>query len=197
MKSMTPIVGLCAALLLAGCNNADQNTPDYDYQDTAAGDNAPAAAPDVTGASAQRPDTQFLTTAMTSGTKEIQLGQLAQQKATNDDVKDYAKMLVDDHQKANDELLDVVDKAGIAVSPNTSAVEQARQQLSGLSGAAFDKAFVDMMVRDHQDAINLVSQKVNGTGNGDVQKWATDTLPTLREHLQRAQELQQSLQQGR
>jgi putative membrane protein len=178
-------LALGAALTLAACG---QDTQPYSAT-SAVG--APAS--DQMSSATPAPDRDFLTDVVTANATEIQMGQLAQEKASNADVKAYAKMLVDDHEQAGESLQKVLSDVNTQVAPKTEAVTDARGKLADLSGAKFDRAFIDMMVSDHEDAVNKLQDKIKGSGNPQVQAWATKTLPTLQAHLQRARDLQQTL----
>ena len=96
----------------------------------------------------------FAMKAADGGMAEVELGKLAAQKGSNDRVKQFGQKMVDDHSKANDDLKQAASQAGIELPADTSAKhKQLVQKLSGLSGAAFDKAYMDAMVKDHVEDV--------------------------------------------
>src|SRR5579875_627875 len=96
-------------------------------------------------------DMSFAMKAAQGGMAEVQLGQLAAQKATNPDVKAFGQQMVDDHTKANDDLKSVAQGENITLPASLDAKDQAEYtKLQGLSGAAFDRAYVKDMVKDHE-----------------------------------------------
>ncbi len=123
------------------------------------------------------------------GLAEVQLGQLAAQKASNPDVKAFGQKMVDDHTKANDQLKDIASKNSIAVPTELSAKDKAEhERLSKLSGDAFDKAYMSHMVADHKKDVAEFKKEANSGKDDAVKNFAQQTLPTLQEHLKMAQE---------
>jgi putative membrane protein len=111
---------------------------------------------------------------------EVQLGQLAVSKASSSDVKSFGQRMIDDHAKANDQLKSVAVSEGIQLRTSIGAKNQATyDRLSELSGAAFDKAYMQDMVRDHEaDVKEFERQSQSGT-NPALKSFAAQTLPTL------------------
>jgi len=144
----------------------------------------------------------FLNKAMEMNQAEIDLGKMAQNKAENQMVKEYADMMVRDHTKALDELRKAA--GGSQNEPSlTKEHQQMSDRLSRLSGAAFDKAYMEAMVRNHQQAIQAF-QKVENAGAATTrQKPGTNTksdadiaremLPTLQKHLTQAEQVDRSI----
>ncbi|MGE3277089.1 MAG: DUF4142 domain-containing protein [Vicinamibacterales bacterium] len=189
MKSIPLALALVASFALVACGG--------DNDQMGAVGTEPGAADTATGTdgmNAEAPDTDFLEQAMTSGMKEVQVSQLAQERASNAQVKAFAERMVQDHQQANDQLQQIVTQHGWNPSPDRDAINDARQELEDKTGADFDTAYMDMMVSDHEDAVGLLEDKVDDMeANPDVRRWATDTVPTLRDHLQQAQSIQKAL----
>jgi putative membrane protein len=168
---------------------------DADPYDSDATDSAIEAPDAATTTMNTTVDEGFVENIMTSSTKEIEVSQLAQQKAANPQVKAFAQELVKDHQEASQTLRQVATKQNVQVTPETETIEDAREELTGLSGEEFDRAYIDMMVEDHQAAVSTVEDKATDNANPEVQQWATRTLPTLREHLDRARQLQETIEE--
>ena len=145
----------------------------------------------------------FLTKAMEMNQAEINLSRMAEQKAEDPMVKDFAEMMIEDHTQAQEKLRSAA--GGSDTEPGlTTEQQQMSDQLSQLSGAEFDKAYMDAMVRDHQQAIRAF-QKVENTGGGSTrQKPGTDNtksdadiaremLPTLQKHLTEAEQINRNV----
>lgn len=129
----------------------------------------------------------FMTKAASGGMMEVQLGQLAQDQAQNQRVKDFGAMMVRDHGKANDELKSLA--SGKNVSLSDSLMPDHKRHVSNLQkkkGAAFDKAYISMMVQDHQKDIQEFEKASNNLSDGEVKAFATRTLPVLKTHLDSA-----------
>jgi putative membrane protein len=135
-------------------------------------------------------DHHFLMDAAMGGLMEVELGRLAAQQGASDAVKQFGQRMVDDHSKANAELMSLASSKGITLP--TELDEKHRQQvtkLQGLSGAEFDRASGKMMASDHaKDVSEFEKQGTRGT-DADLKAFATKTLPTLQEHLQMARAL--------
>ena len=134
-------------------------------------------------------DRTFVMKASEGGMAEVKLGQLAADKGTNQKVKDFGKRMANDHGKAGTELSGLAQKKNIQTSSEVSAKDKALiTKLSGLSGSAFDKAYMSAMVKDHQTDIAEFEKEASSGGDSDIKAFASKTLPTLKEHLQMAQD---------
>ncbi|MBV9266014.1 MAG: DUF4142 domain-containing protein [Acidobacteriaceae bacterium] len=132
-------------------------------------------------------DTKFATGAAQGGMAEVQLGQLAVQKADNADVKAFGQHMVDDHTKANDELKGVAEKEGLTLPASLNAKDQAlMSKLQNLSGGAFDKAYIKAMVKDHEEDVKEFQKEANNGKDPQLKDFASKTLPTLQSHLDMA-----------
>lgn len=139
----------------------------------------------------QKPE-EFIATAIQGDNSEIMMGQLAEQKGSTDQVRTFGKTLVSDHTAAKQEKATVAQQ--LNVKPSDAPKPEAgsmKSKLSGLSGAEFDRAFADAMVDDHQkDIAEYQEQSTDKTG--PVGAIAGKQLPTLKKHLQMAQDIQKS-----
>jgi len=134
-------------------------------------------------------DDTFATKAAEGGMAEVELGKLAQQHASNDAVKQFGTRMVDDHTKANDELKMIAAKKSITLPTALNSKDQATMdRLSKLNGAAFDKAYMADMVRDHKEDISEFQREADHGSDPDFKAFASKTLPTLQDHLKMAQE---------
>jgi putative membrane protein len=134
------------------------------------------------------PDSTFVTKAAGGGLAEVQLGQLATQKASNPDVKAFGQQMVDDHSKANTELQGIASRKSVTLPNTMDSKDQATyDRLSALNGAAFDRAYMADMVKDHRIDITEFEKEANSGSDADLKSFASKTLPTLRHHLELAQ----------
>jgi putative membrane protein len=130
-----------------------------------------------------------VTKAAQGGAAEVKLGQLAADKASNQKVKDFGKRMATDHGKAGTELNTIAQKKSLQAPSDLTSEDQALyQRLNGLSGQAFDKAYMSEMVKDHQKDIAEFQREADSGKDSDVKSFASKTLPTLREHLQMAKD---------
>jgi putative membrane protein len=150
-------------------------------------DSAPASKAAVT-------DTQFAKKAAEGGMAEVKMGQLAQEKGSADSVKKFGARMVEDHTKAGKELEGVAAQEKIALPGDMNSKDKATyEMLSKLSGAAFDRAYARYMVRDHEEDVADFSKEANNGHNAAVKDFATQTLPTLQDHLKEAKEMRQNV----
>jgi putative membrane protein len=136
----------------------------------------------------------FVNKAAQGGMAEVQLGQLAGQKGSSQAVKDFGQRMVTDHSQANDKLKGIASSKGIAIPTSLDAKDQALyDRLSGLSGPAFDKAYMRAMLKDHKTDIAEFQKESNSGHDQDIRSFASSTLPTLQEHLHMAQQTESKL----
>jgi putative membrane protein len=148
-----------------------------------------AARADVSAA-----DKTFVMKAAQGGMTEVQLGQIASEKATDPDVKDFAAKMVTDHTKANDELKAIAASKNITLPDKLDSMHQAMvDKLNKLSGAAFDKAYVDAMVAGHKKTDALFSKEASSGTDPDIKAFAAKTDETVKMHLQMIEQIQSKM----
>jgi len=134
-------------------------------------------------------DSHFAMKAAAGGMAEVKLGELALRNASSQDVKTFGQRMVDDHTKANDNLKQIASKDNINLPTSIDAKDQATyDRLSKLHGAAFDKAYMQDMVKDHKTDVAEFQKEANSGKNPDIKGFASDTLPTLQQHLSLAEQ---------
>jgi len=134
-------------------------------------------------------DHKFAEAAAAGSAAEIQLGQMASQKATNEKVKQFAQRMVTDHTKASDELKSLASKKGMTLMDTPKPKDTATMsKLEKMSGAGFDKAYMQDMVKDHQKDVAEFQKEANSGSDPDLKAFAGTTLPILQEHLRMAKE---------
>ena len=133
-------------------------------------------------------DKQFIQKAATGGMAEVELGKLAQEKASSPEVKAFGQMMVDDHSKANDELKTLASQKGITLPTDAGAAHKAKiSKLEGLSGEQFDRAYMQEMLKDHKKDVADFKRTAKSSKDQDLKDWAAKKVPTLEQHLQHAQ----------
>ena len=127
------------------------------------------------------------------GMSEVELGQLAQQKATNPTVKDFGAMMVTDHTAANDKLKAVAAAKQVSLPDSPSLMQKAsKKKLDMMSGDSFDKSYVKSMIEDHKADIKQFQKEATQGKDPEVKAFAVATLPTLKVHLQKIQSIASS-----
>ena len=135
-------------------------------------------------------DQKFIKEAADGGLAEVELGQLATEKGSSDDVKKFGQRMIDDHGKANDQLKQIASSKGVDLPSEPSAKNKAtKDRLSKLSGEQFDKAYMTDMLQDHKKDIAAFRRESTSGRDQDVKSFATQTLPTLQDHLKDAQSI--------
>jgi len=135
-------------------------------------------------------DAQFLMDAADINLQEIALGQLAKKNTKNPDVLALAKMMVEDHTKALDEVKALADKKSITL-PSTPS--ETPSGLVDKKGKDFDRAYCDEMVTGHQKAITKFETEISGGSDADAKAWANKMLPGLKTHLEHSQDYQKKV----
>src|SRR4051812_38658851 len=134
-------------------------------------------------------DQTFVMKAAKGGLAEVQLGQLAADKASSPDVKQFGQRMVTDHGKANDELKTLAQQKNITLPTDLDAKDKAtHDRLAKMSGAEFDRAYMQHMLMDHRKDVNEFKHESTAGKDPDVKAWAGKTLPTLEEHLKMAED---------
>jgi putative membrane protein len=213
-------------------------------------------------------DRRFIMEAAHGGMMEVDLGKVAAQKGMSDEVKQFGQRMVDDHTKANDELMQLASSKGVMInhsmamgagatgsntqmsSSDTRMTDQASGssakqtsgstttqasgsnttqtsgsntmsgqgqnssnasgddakmmkkhqemmgKMSALSGAEFDRKYMDQMVKDHEKTVSLFERESTKGSDAEVKAWAAKTLPALREHLRMARDIESRVKGG-
>ena len=135
-------------------------------------------------------DTTFVKKAARGGLAEVELGKLATEKASSEDVKKFGQRMVDDHSKANDQLKQVASEEHITLPEGLSAkVKASTDRLEKLSGEQFDRAYMRDMVKDHKQDVAEFEHASKSAHDPAVKSFATQTLPTLQDHLKEAERI--------
>ncbi|HEX8292994.1 MAG TPA: DUF4142 domain-containing protein [Pyrinomonadaceae bacterium] len=139
-------------------------------------------------------DSKFVMFAATGGMAEVEMGRLAAQKGASEDVRQFGRRMVDDHTKANEELMRVASSKGMTPHAALDAKHQAAvRKMSALSGEKFDREYARMMVGDHKKAVGEFQKESERGADPDLKAFAAAQLPALREHLRMAQRLNDKL----
>ena len=143
----------------------------------------------------QNETSKFMVKAANGGMMEVELGNLAKEKATNASVKEFAAMIVKDHSNANDELKSLAASKSITL-PATMDNDHRDHvtDLSNKSGNDFDKAYMDMMVSDHKKDIDMFEDILDDNDIApELKAFANKTLPVLKKHHEEAKRIYDSL----
>jgi len=187
------LVAVVIAVLLGGLVAAqqDQNTNSNMNQNSNMNSNMSASKGNQNTSGLSSSDQKFMMEAAMAGMEEVELGRLAATRGSSDGVKQFAQRMVDDHSKANEELMQIASTKGVTLPTTLDDKHKADiAKMSQLSGAAFDSAYVkEAGVKDHNKAAKLFQGEANKGKDADLKAFAAKTLPTVQEHLRMAQDL--------
>lgn len=132
----------------------------------------------------------FMTAAAYSGNAEIEAGRMALTKTKNAEVKQFAQQMIAEHTKANNELKTLAGKKTFTPPTDLDAEHKTMAaDMSELEGEAFDRAYMQGQVADHEKTVALFeTQSTSGT-DADAKAFAAKTLPNLKMHLEMARKL--------
>jgi len=135
-------------------------------------------------------DRRFIQRVAQDSTAEVELGRLASQQASSDAVRRFGQRMVQDHTRANDELMRLAGSRGLTVSPALDKKHRSLStRLARMSGSEFDQAYMKQMVKDHQTTVSRFERESTQGQDPEVRQWASQMLPALREHLEMARGL--------
>jgi putative membrane protein len=180
MKKSSIIFLAAFGLLFAySCENKNQN------QETTTQDQAPTQQKGLSNN-----DREFIKETAQDGILEVELGKLANQKASSQEVKDLAHHMMMDHQKANNELKQLASSKNVMLPDSLDKDAQDKiQDLAKLTGKEFDKKYIDRMVKEHKEDLKDFEDVANNSEDTELKSWAQETIPTLRNHYTKAQSL--------
>jgi putative membrane protein len=153
-----------------------------------------SAQPAAAAAGKASADSVFVIDAAKGGMAEVELGKLGTEKAASDQVKKFARHMVDDHGKANEELKTLARNKNITLPTAVDGSQQGmHDRLAKLSGDAFDRAYMKAMLDGHLKTVSAFRKESRSGKDLDVKAWASKTLPMLEDHLKRAQEANKAI----
>src|SRR5437870_1930491 len=135
-------------------------------------------------------DSRFIRHVAQDGMAEVELGKMANERASSHAVKEFAQRMATDHGKANEELAQLAQQKGITMPTGPdSKQKKVMDRLSKLSGAEFDRAYMREMTRDHDKDVKAFQREAKQAKDAAVKAWITKTLPTLQEHQHQAKQV--------
>jgi putative membrane protein len=199
MKRMGMLSLVCAGALALGCDRANDRAASNNQ-----GPQTEQMGPIGTAGTDQRGTVrQFVLEQIADGTAEVHLGRLASEHAQSAEVKQFAQMMIQDHTKAGEHLKKLAAQYQIQAPTNLDDDHtKLMDKLSKLNGAEFDREYMSAMVDNHEHAVDALEDRAEHKADADrpgehrdaalqmeVSKWASATVPTVRQHLERAKEI--------
>jgi len=134
-----------------------------------------------------------------SNSSEVALGKLGVDSATNAEVKEFARMMVTDHESMNKEVhnvalaLDLVSQSGDRTEDVVDDSKDRMDNLKGKHGADFDREFMDIMVESHESTLKMLDKAASSTGTAQLVTAINAARPKVEQHLSRAKSIRDNL----
>lgn len=176
---------MAALSLTVGCggehSSEDSTTTTDTAQTSTATDQSASTADTSMGA-----DRDFMMEAAMGGMMEVEAGKIASTNGASAQVKEFGKMMVDDHSKANEELKSIASELNVTLPTTLSEdMQKHMDEMRKMKGADFDKHYVDMMTEDHDKDVSKFEDQASNAKNDKVKAFAAKTLPVLKKHQEK------------
>ncbi|MGH7464039.1 MAG: DUF4142 domain-containing protein [Longimicrobiales bacterium] len=191
--------GVLAAALMVCTATYCSPGPDADLADDT-GTSAAASEPASEQQAKRLNDAEIAAIVVAANSIDVRYGQIARQRATDADVKQFAETMIRDHTAVNESAVELVTRLGVTPQDNDvsrsleSSAEETRRSLMTKSGAEFDRAYIANEVTYHRAVIDALDDLLipNAT-NAELRETLVSVRPAFEAHLQHAQRLEQSL----
>lgn len=190
MKQLRNIILGGLVLAFAACNDAATTTSE---STTSSSDTTSAGNTTTSNAVAEK-DAQFLSEVAASNMAEIKMSQLAQQKGTNQELKDIAKMLETDHSAVLSDVKNFASQNSVTLpAEEKDDAKSTHNTLNEKTGKEFDKDWCGHMIEMHKKSIGKFESAQNDLTNTGLKSWVGNTLPKLRTHLDKLEQCSNKL----
>jgi len=191
MKKRTSLLYALPFILLACNNDGKDSVEKADSINEAKQDSSVNNPPSIT---TDEETTTFLVKAANNGMEEVQLGEIAGQKAVNQRIKDFSAMLKQDHTSVNDQVKLLASRRNVTLPTTVGDAEKKDiDDLNKKSGADFDRAYMKSIIKEHNDAIDLFEKASGKVNDTEVKTFIDNTLPKLRNHRDSAKAIQKEI----
>ena len=203
MKKNILVLGLFCFTLITACEPDRRTAQNTGFVDTATNEmpSEEVMKPDIyqnDSDAREKPgiyQNDFVLEAASANMMEVELGKIAQEKAANQEVKNFGNMMVKDHGQANDRLKTIAQNKNIQLPQQMQEKHQetVNRFRNMQKGKEFDKEYVKLMVEDHQKDIEKFEDAQKNVQDRDIKQWIDNTLPTLRKHKEQIVIIQKKL----
>ena len=201
-KHVLPLMAIVSITLLFSCNSnsetsttSDTTTITTDTSMSGTNTSIDTSTVSVNTTPLEQMDKDFVMKAASGSMMEVELGNIAQQNAASQRVKDFGSMMVRDHSAANQELTSFASRRNLTM--NTDSLMNLHKShidaLKNKTGAAFDKAYMSMMVSDHKKDVSEFDKASKMCKDQECLAFASKRLPTLQMHLDSAQAINKAI----
>lgn len=185
MKRLMTAFVLSGSLFMLSCGDSTATGDNTDSSKADAKEVAKDANEQKFDSTDLKGDTDFAVKIADDGMLEVELGKLALKNASSPKVKEFAKMMVDDHSKANMELKTAAEKKNITLPAALSDKCQKKyNDLMSKKGPDFDKAYMSEMVDGHQDVLDEMNKEAENGKDADLRMWAQGKVDVIKHHLE-------------
>ena len=185
---------LSSAAALFACNDQKTTTDSVETADSINEEKLDTSSNKAATITTDAATTSFLVDAADHGMAEVELGRLAQDKGKNENVKSFAGMMVRDHSGVNDQVKSFAKRRNVTLPDSVSnSHKDKKNDLMKKEGAAFDKAYMDAMVKGHQDVVDLFEKAANNSTDDEVKTFINNILPSIKTHLDSAKSIRKRL----
>jgi putative membrane protein len=189
MRTISTFGALLVVPLLSALAFADNPPPAHDQVRSGTAldtpNTMPVAPTTQRGASAalDPSDRKFMDAAAMGGLAEVKMGQLAAERGTTPEIKEFGRKMVEDHSNVNNELKALAERRGVQLPTELSPeMQRTYDRLAKLSGTEFDRAYLDAMVHDHNQDLAAFRHQAESAKDPELRAWAAKTLPVIRMH---------------
>jgi putative membrane protein len=148
----------------------------------------------VAGSQLSAADRRFLQDAAAGAVLEIELGRMAAERGTTEQVRQFGRRMADDQSQASEQLRSIAQSKGVPLPDSLDA--KRRKEVEGLqklSGMQFDQAYMRLMLEDHQRDIRDFRKTAQQGSDPNVKSFASSSLPRLHDHLAMVREAEKSV----
>lgn len=193
MKVASTFLTLATVAMLWGCGSKSTETTDTtEFADSTNEAGADSSAADA-GSAVVEDDAKFAVAAANGGMAEVALSKIAEEKATGPKVKEFAKQMIADHSKANDELKTLAASKNITLPSAPNAEKQkAAADLGEKTGNDFDKAYITQMRKDHDETVKLFEDAQKNVKDAELKAFIDKTLPVIKAHAEHVKSMDKS-----
>jgi putative membrane protein len=185
------LILLTSPLLILSCNNEAKDSIEKADSANQAKIDSPAVQPTIV---TDEETASFLVKAVNGGMTEVKLGSIAQEKGTNQKVKDFGAMMVHDHSAANDRIKSLATQRNVTLPADVS--DESKKDIDDISkktGRDFDKTYINAMVKKHKATIDMFEKAFDKSNDAEVKTFINNTLPKVKEHLDSAEVIQKAI----
>ena len=193
MKKMSILLGLFATIGfgMTACNNSGKENVDTADSINKEKRDVADTANNRVNVTTDKESSEFLVRVADAGMSEVEFTKLAEQKATTPEIKQFASMLWNDHTQLNQQVKQLAQERNITLPATTSEDHNKMMtDIQAKTGKAFDKAFIDKLIANHNKSIDLFDKAIKDVNDASVRTFADNTLPKLKMHRDSAQALE-------